>query len=89
VDVTGPDVPVLKPPKLGFDNVNVAVTVELSMSLTTMSIRFSDVSSVYVSAADKFDAVGASFTAVTVIETVAVSQSGSGELFVKPLSQAV
>src|SRR4051794_38024629 len=34
------------------------------MSLTTMSIRFSGVSSVYDSAADKFVAVGASLTAL-------------------------
>ena len=71
VEVTAPDVPVLKLPSDVLDNVNVAVTDALSTSLTTMSVRFNGVSSVYDSAADKFVADGASFTAVTVSETVA------------------
>src|SRR5262245_17799497 len=47
VDVTEPDVPVFKLPAAGLDNVSVTVTVGLSTSLTTISVRFSAVSSVY------------------------------------------
>ena len=36
----------LRLPAAGFDSVRVAVTLALSTSLTTMSIRFSGVSSV-------------------------------------------
>ena len=46
VDVTAPEVPVDKPPAAAFERVSVAVTDELSISDTTMSIRFSGVSSV-------------------------------------------
>ena len=49
--MTAPKVAVLRLPATGFERVSVAVTVALSTSLTTMSTRFSAVSSVYVSAA--------------------------------------
>ena len=46
VEVTVPDVPVFKLPAATFDRVRVAVTLALSTSLATMSVRFSAVSSV-------------------------------------------
>ena len=46
VEVTAPDVPLFKLPAVAFDSVNVAVTVALSMSLMTISVRFRAVSSV-------------------------------------------
>jgi hypothetical protein len=39
-------VPVLRLPAAAFDKVSVAVTLALSTSLITMSVRFSGVSSV-------------------------------------------
>src|SRR5688572_23965907 len=67
VEVTLPDVPVLRLPAAVVDSVNVAVTLALSASDATMSVRFSGVSSVNVSAADRFVAVGASFAEVPVM----------------------
>ncbi len=72
VEVTDPEVPVLRLPAAVFDSVSVTVTFALSTSATTMSVRFSAVSSVYVSPALRFVAVGASFTATTVIVVLAV-----------------
>ena len=59
VEVTVPDVPVLSVPALTSESVNVTVTLALSTSLTTMFVRSSGVSSVYVSGADRFVATGA------------------------------
>ena len=70
----------LKLPAAAFDSVTVAVTFALSTSLTTMSIRFSAVSSVYVSAALRFVAVGASFTAVPVIVLLPVTAAATPSL---------
>ena len=53
-----PDVAVLKLPALVLESVSVIVSVALSTSLTTMSVKSSAVSSVKVSAALKFVAVG-------------------------------
>src|ERR1043166_4324733 len=72
VDVTEPEVPVFKLPAAGLDRVNVAVTLALSASLITMSIRLSGVSSVYVSPALRLVAVGASLTATAVIALIPV-----------------
>ena len=46
VEVTAPEVAVFNAPAAAFDSVSVAVTFGLSISLTTMSVRFSGVSSV-------------------------------------------
>ena len=46
VEVTAPDVPVLRLPAATSDRVSVAVTFALSTSLATMLIRFNAVSSV-------------------------------------------
>src|SRR6185503_20849688 len=62
-------------PAAGFDKVKVAVTLALSTSLTTISIRFNGVSSVYVSAALRFVAVGASLTGVPVTALLPVTLS--------------
>jgi hypothetical protein len=72
VEVTAPDVAVLKLPALALDKTNVAVNTLLSISLPTMSIKSSGVSSVYDSAAAKFVALGGSFTGVTVSLIVSV-----------------
>src|ERR1043165_749305 len=60
-------------PAGGFESVRVTVTFALSTSLTTMSIRLSAVSSVYVSGALRFVAVGASLTFVTTTDAVSVA----------------
>ena len=44
--MTAPDVPVFRLPAAGSDSVSVAVTVALSTSLTTISVRLRGVSSV-------------------------------------------
>ena len=46
MEVTLPDVPVLSAPAVGSDIVSVTVTGSLLASATTMSVRFSGVSSV-------------------------------------------
>jgi hypothetical protein len=46
LDVTAPDVPVESAPAAGLDSVRVAVTVALSMSVATISVRLCGVSSV-------------------------------------------
>ena len=46
LDVTAPDVPVFKLPAAAFDRVSVAVRLAWSRSATTISVRFSGVSSV-------------------------------------------
>ena len=62
----------LKLPAAKSDRVNVAVTRSPSTSVMTMSIRSSGVSSVYVSAASRLVAVGASSTAVPVMALLPV-----------------
>ena len=44
--MTAPAVPVFRLPAAGMESVSVAVTLALSTSLTTMSVRFFAVSSV-------------------------------------------
>ena len=46
VEVTAPDVPVVRLPAATSDKVSVTVTVALSTSVTTMLVRLSSVSSV-------------------------------------------
>ncbi len=46
VEVTAPDVPVFRLPAAALDKVSVTVTLALSTSLTTISVRLSGVSSV-------------------------------------------
>ena len=46
VEVTAPEVPVVRLPAAVLDRVSVAVTVALSTSVATMSVRFFAVSSV-------------------------------------------
>jgi len=58
VDVTAPEVLVLRLPAARFERVSVTVTLGLSTSLTTMSVRFSGVSSVKVSAVLRLVAMG-------------------------------
>jgi hypothetical protein len=73
VEVTAFDVPVLNAPAEGLESVSVAVRVALSISAATISIKLSDVSSVYVSAVLILVAVGASFTATIVKPIVSVA----------------
>ena len=67
-------------PALALDSVKVAVMLALSTSLTTMSVRFSAVSSVYVSAAFKLVAIGASLIGFTLITTLATFESAPPSL---------
>ena len=80
VEVTAPEVAVLKLPAAALDNVKLAVTAGLSTSLTTMSVRFSGVSSVYVSAALRFVAVGGSLTAMPVTALLPVMAAATPSL---------
>ena len=60
-------------PAAGLDRVRVAVTLALSTSLATMSMRLSAVSSMYVSAAERLVAVGGWFAATSSLMMVAVA----------------
>ena len=58
LELTPLTVAVDKLPAAGFERVRVALIVGLSTSLTTMSIKFCDVSGLYCSAAERLVAVG-------------------------------
>ena len=67
VEVTAPEVAVVRLPALMSERVNVTVTLGESTSLTTISNKSREVSSVYDSAASRFVAVGAAFADCVVI----------------------
>src|SRR5687768_2021482 len=54
VEVTPPEVPVVKVPASMLDNVSIAVTIPLAGCLITTLDRLSAVSSIYLSAAVKY-----------------------------------
>ena len=73
-------------PAATLDKISEAVTLPPSTSLMTMSVRFSAVSSVYVSGALRFVALGASLTGVTLRVTLVTPEDNGPPLPVLPPS---